>query len=432
MRGLKTPGAGKLLGGPAARKTPLSTATQTLRVEADSRVKGVTLFAAPPDGPPGAPMSDDAALLLQFSPDLVLFPDATPRASAPFKDGRHDYHPRPVEAFLDGAHPYVATPGGPLGLLYVASSAAIVVTLGLVLLFLLTSRFDAVWALVPVLAVAAAAAFVTWLVLWSATPASPEDVRLKIARREDTTRLGIRRSTLDLLQRVKAWQAWLDYRTRIVGSARYPRAAYGRVVGEGDDRYLQYWQLYVFNDWHNVHEADFEVVVVRVHRTADGWAPRAAAYSSHFGGHWRIWEDLESREGTHPIVYVVKGSHAQYFESRPEGYRATLTQPLALLEYRIKLIVQNDWTDVVAASTGTVRQPYELRVIPADLNAEALREDHLEAWWWLAYDGLWGDRDAISGPASQGTKWSDPLAWVRVGVDRDLGDVADFAMEAPV
>jgi hypothetical protein len=33
-------------------------------------------------------------------------------------------------------------------------------------------------------------------------------------------------------------------------------------VPKDDDRYLEYWQFYVFNDWHNRHEADWELVVV--------------------------------------------------------------------------------------------------------------------------------------------------------------------------
>ncbi len=51
-----------------------------------------------------------------------------------------------------------------------------------------------------------------------------------------------------------------------------------------------------------------------------------------------------------------------------------------------------------------------------------------DAWWWLRSQGLWGGREAINGPASQGLKWTDPQAWVRLAVDRDVDDLNSFAV----
>ena len=441
----------RLMGGPRVAGPVVPTASQSVVIEADHRVPGVRLVAAGEDatgaasGTAGGPddPAEERALLHQFSPDFIVFPDATDKAAPPFKDGLNDYHPRPVEAFLDGAQPYVATPGGVLAGIYVGAIVTLVTGFGAFLLVLAAGQLRLAQAIAPLLAGGAVVGLALWLVLLSAAPRNTDRLREKVARGEGTSRLGIRRSLVDLPDTLWALQAWTDYRRRIVDSAKYPRTTYGRAVPAANgDRFLQYWQFYVFNDWHNRHEADWELVVVRVAPTADGgWSPRAAAYSSHFGGHWRTWEDLESRDETHPVVYVARGSHAQYFESRADGYRASLTQPLELLEFRIRLIVQNDWTDVVAAATGTEEQPYQLVVIPADLEVGTVTqpttsqwtEAELEAWWWLRFRGLWGAREAIPGPASQELKWTDPRAWVRLFVDRDVGDLDEFATgEGPV
>jgi hypothetical protein len=425
----------RLMGGPRAGRSVVPTASQSVKVESDDRIEGVrlsavaTTAAAEAGVPPTAADDEDAALLLRFSPDFIVFPDATADASPPFKDGRNDYHPRPVEAFLDGARPYVATPGGLLAGLYVAAVATLATGIGALMLLVAVVRFDAVGTLNWLLAISAVAALVLWTILARAAPATTSALRDKVARGEDTSRLGIRSSVADPPDTIWARWAWDDYRKRVVPSEAYPRTAYGRVVAKDDDRYLEYWQFYVFNDWHNRHEADWELVVIRVSRGERGWVPRAAAYSSHYGGHWRDWEDLETRDGEHPLVYVARGSHAQYFESRPEGYRATLTQPLELLELRIRLTVQNDWKDVVAASVGPVHHPYRLAVIPTGVedNATPTRAE-TDAWWWLRFEGLWGGRAAINGPASQGLKWTDPQAWVRLAVDRDVDDLDAFAV----
>ena len=430
----------RLMGGPRAGRSVVPTASQSVKVESDDRIEGVRLSAVATTAATGAGVrptmadDEDAALLLRFSPDFVVFPDATADASPPSKDGRNDYHPRSVEAFLDGARPYMATPGGLLAGLYVAAVATLATGIGALLLLVAVVRFDAVGTLSWLLVISAVAALVLWAILARAAPATTSALRDKVARGEDTSRLGIRRSVADPPDTIWARWAWDDYRKQVIPSEAYPRTAYGRVVPKDDDRYLEYWQFYVFNDWHNRHEADWELVVIRVSRGERGWVPRAAAYSSHYGGHWRNWEDLESRDGEHPLVYVARGSHAQYFESRPEGYRATLTQPLDFLELRIRLTVQNDWKDVVAASIGPVQHPYRLAVIPRgvetvpDSTAAAPSQAETDAWWWLRFEGLWGGREAINGPASQGLKWTEPQSWVRLSVDRDVDDLDEFAV----
>jgi hypothetical protein len=70
---------------------------------------------------------------------------------------------------------------------------------------------------------------------------------------------------------------------------------------------IEYWILYLYNDFYDQHEADWEGVTVVL---ANG-KPLGATYSQHQGRKWIAWSAL-SRTAGHPIVYVARGSHAEY------------------------------------------------------------------------------------------------------------------------
>jgi hypothetical protein len=70
---------------------------------------------------------------------------------------------------------------------------------------------------------------------------------------------------------------------------------------------IEYWLLYLYNDFYDQHEADWEgVTIVLAHG-----APLGAAYSQHQGRKWIAWSALPTTS-THPVVYVARGSHAEY------------------------------------------------------------------------------------------------------------------------
>lgn len=82
----------------------------------------------------------------------------------------------------------------------------------------------------------------------------------------------------------------------------------GRVVA------IQYWIFYVFNNFLNWHEGDWEQITVDVRNRK---RPRFA-YSSHNRGQRAEWDELApgvGRIGRHPVVYVANGSHANYFRA---------------------------------------------------------------------------------------------------------------------
>jgi Vacuolar protein sorting-associated protein 62 len=70
---------------------------------------------------------------------------------------------------------------------------------------------------------------------------------------------------------------------------------------------IEYWLLYLYNDFYDQHEADWEGVTV----VLQNGAPLGATYSQHQGSKWIAWSAL-SKTGTHPIAYVARGSHADY------------------------------------------------------------------------------------------------------------------------
>jgi hypothetical protein len=85
------------------------------------------------------------------------------------------------------------------------------------------------------------------------------------------------------------------------------QAATGRVA-------IEYWFLYLYNNFYDKHEADWEGVTVFLH----GTSPLGVSYSAHQGRRWSRWASQSAQNGTHPIVYVAYGSHANY--SAPGRY----------------------------------------------------------------------------------------------------------------
>ena len=168
---------------------------------------------------------------------------------------------------------------------------------------------------------------------------------------------------------------------------------YARVSVESTYTVIQYWLYYPFNDGPlNNHEGDWEMVQV----TLEDGDPLSASYSQHFSGQVADWEDVLKRD-EHPVVYVARGSHANYFRS-----------------YQGVLGIQSDELSGSGPTLGP--DDYELKVV-GELSTQ-LPEDA-----WLKYAGKWGewgeDEDALRGrrgppgPAQgdNAVKWESPVGW---------------------
>jgi hypothetical protein len=208
------------------------------------------------------------------------------------------------------------------------------------------------------------------------------------------------------------------------------RVSYARVVADDGVVVLQYWQFYRYNDWWNHHEADWELVSIFLASDDRDATPFAVAYSAHLGGYWRLWGAVEKDAGSHPVVYVARGSHAQYFVATSRGYRAVLDQSwdLFLFRGRFRLTGERDVVARLARESQTC--PYKLEHIPDRWSALAPSDPEWSRWWWLQYRGGWGHPDWILGPALQGRKWTNPVAWVGTDCLADTGVWDDIVSAA--
>jgi hypothetical protein len=144
---------------------------------------------------------------------------------------------------------------------------------------------------------------------------------------------------------------------------------------------VQYWLFYIFNKhFLNDHEGEWEMILVVLDYHTR--APVGAAYSRHLSGEYRPWSEVRKEEGTHPVVFVAKGSHGAYFTEGMFGYQGTFD---------------------VTSDDGWKGTP----------STQILLLDQL----WLHFGGNWGYRSinpfasGPHGPLYQEQKWSNPIEW---------------------
>ena len=161
---------------------------------------------------------------------------------------------------------------------------------------------------------------------------------------------------------------------------------------------LQYWFFYVFNDFNNTHEGDWEMIQLNFEASTAAEALAKGAYevgySSHEGAERADWggDKVEIVDGTHPVVYPAAGSHANKF-----------TAALYL----------GSSADAGVGCDDT-RSPHdELRpvvvTIPSDPAAAKA------AYPWITFQGRWGELQPafFNGPTGPNLKgqWTHPMQW---------------------
>ena len=180
-----------------------------------------------------------------------------------------------------------------------------------------------------------------------------------------------------------------------------PPTAYARVVTEAglpDKLALQYWFYYVFNDWKNKHEGDWEMIQIIFDADTPAAAlakgPSEVGYSQHSSAEQADWGDdkLEVVDGTHPVVYPAAGSQANFFESRL---------------YLMRSEAEGVGCDDTRGPSKTIRPV--VATVPSD------PADYLQAYPWLGFDGRWGEkqRSFFNGPTGPNEKlqWTQPITW---------------------
>jgi hypothetical protein len=161
---------------------------------------------------------------------------------------------------------------------------------------------------------------------------------------------------------------------------------------------LQYWFYYVFNDWNNTHEGDWEMIQLNFAAANAAQAltgkPTEVGYSQHEGAERAAWDDpkLELVDGTHPVVYPAAGSHANFYDSALH-LGASGSEGVGC-----------DDTRAPTHDVGTVVQ-----TIPSGQAAARA------AFPWIAFGGRWGElqRAFFNGPTGPNlkTSWETPISW---------------------
>ena len=184
-------------------------------------------------------------------------------------------------------------------------------------------------------------------------------------------------------------------------SAGAAPTTYAHVVGDPahpGQLALQYWFFYVFNDFNNKHEGDWEMIQLdfRADDAAQALttSPEEIGYSQHEGAERAHWGDskLELVGGTHPVVYPATGSHANYF--RPALFLG-------------RSAAQGVGCDDTSGPSREIRPKVEWT--PTEPAA------YLASFPWLGYDGRWGELQPgfYNGPTGPNTKsqWTAPITW---------------------
>jgi hypothetical protein len=161
---------------------------------------------------------------------------------------------------------------------------------------------------------------------------------------------------------------------------------------------LQYWFFYVFNDFNNKHEGDWEMIQLDFDAAdaaeALGKEPTKVGFSSHEGAERAEWGDdkLQLVDQTHPVVYPSVGSHAnKYGDALYLGSSAD-----------------------AGVGCDDTRGPHDVvrpvvKTIPSDPAAAA------KAFPWITFEGRWGElqRAFYNGPTGPNlkTQWTEPITW---------------------
>ena len=183
--------------------------------------------------------------------------------------------------------------------------------------------------------------------------------------------------------------------------AQAPPTAYARAVAEGGapgKLALQYWFFYVFNDWNNTHEGDWEMIQIvfdaDTPEEALARGPTEVGYSQHSSAERAAWGDekLEIVDGTHPVVYPASGSHANFFASE-----------LYLMRSEAEGVGCDDTTGPSRAVRPTIE------TVPA------AQDEYLAIYPWLGFEGRWGEKQSsfFNGPTGPNlkTQWEKPITW---------------------
>ena len=191
-----------------------------------------------------------------------------------------------------------------------------------------------------------------------------------------------------------AYEKWFD-----ANKDGYEPTTYAHIVADGKNQLaIQYWFFYVFNNFNNTHESDWEMIQVLFDvgtiEEALQATPVEVAAAQHGGGELAAWDDPKlQKDGDHPVVYAAAGSHAtQFGQAVYLGWGENGT---------------GFGCDVTTRDSTLV--PLNVVLLPSS------ESDPASEFAWLNFTGRWGERQGgeYNGPTGPATKrsWQGPFLW---------------------
>jgi hypothetical protein len=187
---------------------------------------------------------------------------------------------------------------------------------------------------------------------------------------------------------------------KLIKTGQVPAVTYAHIAREnGHEGFvLQYFFYYYFNQFNDLHESDWEGMLISfdVDTPEEALAadPVKIALFQHAGGEHADWDDNKvQKDNSHPVVYSAAGSHATFYGPAlwlGNGQNGSgvgcdnTTDPL----------VEVDPQPILLPDTAPIDGPFA----------------------WLSYRGRWGQREAgqNNGPTGPNTKkvWRKPFTWL--------------------
>lgn len=155
---------------------------------------------------------------------------------------------------------------------------------------------------------------------------------------------------------------------------------YGHQTAENDKIVLQYWFFYIYNDWDNSHDGDWEMIQIILDKDEN---PEKITYSIHLGGATREWDDVQKLYGNHPAVFITIGAHSSWYK---EG--DNVWNQIYPIFGCLKCIDKT-------SSQGDVLYPQSVKNLSGDVQKYALidvsdSEDEHSPNNWIHWKGYWG------------------------------------------
>lgn len=174
-----------------------------------------------------------------------------------------------------------------------------------------------------------------------------------------------------------------------------------------DGLVVQYWIFFVYNDFNNKHEGDWEMIQLNFEADTVEDAlkvePRVITLAQHGGSERANWtSERLDLDGLSPRIYSAAGSHSSHYENQ------------------LYIGWGENGTGFGCDDTRTPTDPLKPKVVlmPSQPTRTGGPMD------WLSFEGRWGEKEVweFNGPRGpvRGGKWYRPITWMYTARERSF------------